>query len=285
VSTKRGRSLPPTLGWRPAQGRYRDRAACGPLEPAQLPEPVDDGQPSYPGDVGGRSEPEAAWEEVASGFTDENEQLLVGMPADPAARLRWFGDRRRVGTGAREPGQRFWAKEILPWLYTEVARALLSGANRIDIARDLAMHPTAADKLIRRAWAWTRSRHVEADPKDVYTQFQEQLRVMAQASMVGLSMNRPRTVTEGSKDRSLEFTRYGLQLLRTQHMQVKIMKDFGVLAAIAGGQDSDRERQMDQLREEFDEALLALGGGPMIDGESEAVPDDDSILDDLEGDL
>jgi hypothetical protein len=82
--------------------------------------------------------------------------------------------------------------------------------------------------------AWARARHVEADPRDVYAQLQEQLRFMAQASMVGLHASRPRTL-EGANDRSLEFTRYGLSLLRTQQMQMRVMKEFGVLAAIAGG--------------------------------------------------
>jgi hypothetical protein len=245
-------------------GRFRDRAGAPPL--VQPPAPQEPAEASYPGDVGARHAPDGLMDELAAGLTPEAETLVVGMPADPALRLRWFGERRRIGSGSVK-----WARELYPWLYAEVSRALLAGASRLDIARDLGMHPTSADKLVKRAWEWTRSRHVEADPRDVYAQIQEELRILSQASMVGLATNRPRP---GEKtDHSLEFTRYGLSLLRAHQMKMKVMEKFGVLATIAGGQHSDRERQMDRIREEFDEAFLALGA-PLIERQAEAVDDD-----------
>jgi hypothetical protein len=112
----------------------------------------------------------------------------------------------------------------------------------MDIARDLGLRPSSADHLIRRAWAWTKARHVEADPRDLYAQVQEELRLMAQMSMVGLQVNRPST-REGATDKSLEFMRYGLQLLRARQMSMRVMEKFGVMSAMAGTKDSDRERQ------------------------------------------
>jgi hypothetical protein len=72
--------------------------------------------------------------------------------------------------------------------------------------------------------------------------------------------HQPARLGENVVDKSLEFTRYRLTMMRGHQQMLKCMEKFGVLGAIAGGTDSDREQQMDQLRDEFDEAFFALDG-------------------------